>query len=126
MQLLNFKDMRALTFILICFFFGTSQYVYADKKKDIPKDDKWDKTDDRENDSPQLYQDDSNVYVYSEKQLDNLYIGITDMQGNIFCEETTTVPAGMYYAIPIESLPQGMYYLSIIQGGNYVIGIFMK
>lgn len=118
--------MRVLTLILICFFLGTSQYVYADKKKDIPKDDKWDKSDDRENNSPQLYQDDSNVYVYSEKQLDNLCIGITDMQGNVFYEETTTVPAGMYYAIPIESLPQGMYYLSIIQGSNYVIGMFSK
>lgn len=29
--------MRVLTLILICFFLGTSQYVYADKKKDIPK-----------------------------------------------------------------------------------------
>lgn len=118
--------MRTLTLILICIFLGTSQYVYADKKKDIPKDEKWDKTNDRDNTSPQLYQDDSHVYVYSEKQLDNLYIGITDMQGNVFYEETTTVPASTYYAISIESLPQGMYYLSIIQGGNYVIGIFTK
>lgn len=118
--------MKKLLIIIISMVFCINT-LYAEKKKNpIPKDGRWERTDDRENDSPQLYQDDSNVYVYSEKQLDNLYIGITDMQGNIFYEETTTVPAGMYYAIPIESLPQGTYYLSIIRGSNYVIGMFSK
>lgn len=76
--------------------------------------------------TPQFYYDSDFVYIYSEKQLDNLYIGITDMQGNVFHEETTTVPASQYYAIPISLLPNGTYYLSIIQGNNYVIGIFSK
>ena len=66
------------------------------------------------------------MYVYSEKQLDNLSIGITDMQGNVYHCEVTTVPACMYYAISIETLPAGQYYLSIYQGSNYVIGIFSK
>lgn len=118
--------MRTVTLILTCLFFCLSQQVSAEQKKTIPKDEKWEKTDNRDNSSPQLYQDESNVYVYSEKQLDNLYIGITDMQGNVFYEETTTVPACMYYAISTESLPQGTYYLSIIQGNNYAIGVFSK
>ena len=118
--------MKKAPFILFCILFGLSQPILANKKNEIPKDDKWEKSDDRTNNSPQLYQDDTYVYVYSEKQLDNLYIGITDMQGNVFHEETTTVLAGQYYAIPINTLPNGMYYLSIIQGSNYVIGWFSK
>jgi len=38
----------------------------------------------------------------------------------------TTVPAGMYYAVSIELLPAGQYYLSVYQGSNYVIGMFIK
>lgn len=111
--------------IILTLFFFCLGNIYAEKKP-IPDDRKWGQSGERDNNSPQLYQNDSNVYVYSEKLLDNLCIGITDMQGNVFYEETATVPAGMYYAISIESLPQGMYYLSIIQGNNYVIGMFSK
>ena len=63
------------------------------------------------------------VYVYSEKQLDNVSIGITDMQGNTYHYEVTTIPAGMYYAVSIESLPAGQYYLYVYQGSNYIIGM---
>ena len=101
--------------------------IYAeDDKIPIPPDQKWSDTNDRDNSSPELYQSESSVYVYSEKQLDNLTIGITDMAGNVYHEEVTTVPAGMYYAISIESLPAGQYYLCIYQGSNYVIGVFTK
>ena len=116
--------MRFFYLLLICLF-CLSQLTYA-KKEELPKEDGWNQKGERTNNSPLLNQDDTYVYVYSEKQLDNLYIGITDMQGNVFHEETTTVLAGQYYAIPINTLPNGMYYLSIIQGSNYVIGWFSK
>ena len=89
-------------------------FAYASEEKiPIPHDQGWSDTNERSNSAPQLFQDDSNVYVYSEKQLDNLSIGITDMQGNVYHYEVTTVPAGMYYAVSIASLPAGTYYLSI-------------
>lgn len=101
--------------------------IYADDDKiPIPPDQKWSETNDRDNSSPKFYQSKSSVYVYSEKQLDNLTIGITDMMGNVYHYEVTTVPANTYYAVSIESLPAGTYYLSIYQGSNYVIGIFQK
>lgn len=56
--------------------------------------------------------------VYSEKQLDNVTIGITDMQGNTYHYEVTTVPACTYYAVSIDSLPSGQYYLCVYQGSN--------
>ena len=102
----------------------------AAKEKEIPPvSNKWDDENDpgRSISSvPTLFKDANFVYVYSEKQLDNLYIGITDMMGNVIYEETTTVPACVYYAVSIESLPAGSYYISIIQGSKYVIGVFVK
>ena len=119
--------MKTLQFILIVLFLSMSQHGYAKKEKEpLPEDEHWEQSGNRSNNSPHLYQDDTYVYVYSEKQLDNLYIGITDMHGNVLPEAPTTVLAGQYYAIPINTLPNGMYYLSIIQGSNYVIGWFSK
>ena len=60
----------------------------------------------------------------SEKQLDNVTIGITDMQGNTYHYEVTTIPACTYYAVSIDSLPSGMYYLCVYQGSNNAIGMF--
>lgn len=119
-------SMKKYYLILIGLFIGLSQQVYADEKREIPKEHKWENTDDRKNNFPLLFQDDSCVYVYSEKEVDNLTIGITDMQGNTYHYEVTTLPAGTYYAISIESLPVSQYYLCIYQGSNYVIGIFQK
>lgn len=101
--------------------------MYAEENKEkIPKDEKWETTDNRDNNAPVLYKDNSYVYIYSEKQLENLYIGITDYLGNVLHEESTTIPPGAYYPILIESFQQGTYYITIIQGNNYIIGTFIK
>ena len=119
--------MKTLFFILFSLFFCMNTIQAEGKPKNpLPPVGTGDDTENRDISSPRLYQDESNVYVYSEKQLDNLSIGITDMQGNTYHYEVTTVPAGMYYAISIESLPAGMYYLCVYQGSNYVIGTFNK
>ena len=112
-----------LLFLLLA---GISFQANADEKERIPKDEKWERTNERDTSSPQLYQSDSSVYVYSEKQLDNVTIGITDIQGNVYYQEISNIPAGKYYAISIESLLAGQYYLCIYQGSNYVIGTFIK
>ena len=103
--------------LLFCMYiFCCIMQLYAEEEKtEISQSDKWERTNERNNCSPKLYQDDSFVYVYSDKQLDNLTIGITDMQGNVYYEEVTTVPAGIYYAISIESLPVGQSTLIIMQ-----------
>lgn len=116
--------MRTLIIYFVSLFFCIGNVYAEGDKKVIPKDNEWEETNERDNSSPQLYQSESSVYVYSEKQLDNVTIGITDMQGNTWHYEVTTVPACTYYAISIESLPAGMYYLCVYQGSNYVIGSF--
>ena len=93
----------------------------------IPIEDGWDNDEDGHRSlvaSPSLFSDANFVYVYSEKQLDNITIGITDMQGNTYHYEVTTIPACTYYAVSIDSLPSGQYYLCVYQGSKYVIGIF--
>ena len=118
--------MRFLFLFFASLFFGTS-IIYAEgNEKVIPKDYKWEDTENRDTSYPQLYQSESSVYVYSEKQLDNVAIGITDMQGNTCHYEVTTVPACTYYAVSIDSLPSGQYYLCVYQGSNYVMGVFVK
>ena len=111
--------MSTFKLLLMFFCFSLSVQMYAAKEEEeIPKEDKWGKTNDRNNSSPRLYQDDSSVYVYSEKQLDNVTIGITDMQGNTYHYEVTTILTGMYYAVSIESLPSEQYYLCLYLGNN--------
>ena len=118
--------MKLLKSLLILFCLLISQSGYADDPPPkVPKTDKWEETDERDTSSPQLYQSESSVFVYSEKQLDNVTIGITDMQGNTYHYEVTIIPACTYYAVSIDSLPSGQYYLCVYQGSNYVIGIFV-
>ena len=114
---------RFLTILASLFFCIGSVYAEGEKKV-IPKDNEWEETNERDTSSPQLYQSESSVYVYSEKQLDNVTIGITDMLGNTYHYEVTTVPACTYYAVSIDSLPAGMYYLCVYQGNKSMIGLF--
>lgn len=121
--------MKGLKILLFMAFLAvTPSFVMAAKEKEIPPvSNKWDDENDpgRSISSvPSLFKDANFVYVYSEKQLDNLTIGIIDMIGNVYHQEVTTVPAGIYYVISIESLPEGQYYLCIYQGSNYAIGLF--
>ena len=100
--------MKLLHALMVCLLLGMSSAGYAkDDPKEIPPKDNWGQSNDRTNSSPRLYQGESNVYVYSEKQLDYVTIGITDMMGNTYHYVVTTVPAGMYYAVSITSLPAG-------------------
>ena len=116
--------MKTLLTIFACLFFGIGSIYAEGDKKVIPKDNEWEETNDRDTSSPQLYQSESSVYVYSEKELDNVTIGITDMQGNTYHYEVTTIPACTYYAVSIDSLPSGQYYLCFYQGSKYVNGMF--
>ena len=86
-----------LTMLLI--FLGISSTITAkeDEKVIPPENAKWDNEEDPDrslSSSPSLFKDANSVYVYSEKQLDNLTIGITDMQGNTYHYEVTTLPDG--------------------------------
>lgn len=122
--------MNYLKLLLLFISFSLPSFIYAENEKvEIPTEDKWGEQADGDrslSSLPSLFKDANFVYIYSEKQLDNLTIGITDMQGNTYHYEMATVPASTYYTISIESLPVGQYYLCIYQGSNYTIGVFTK
>ena len=75
---------------------------------------------------PILSQDANAIYIYSEKQLDNLSIEIKDLSGNVVYSTVTTVLAGVKYPTPITTLPKGEYFFTITKGHNYIIGYFIK
>ena len=118
----------ALFFLFLTFYILSPVHTMADEKKEIPPvQNGWEKEADGNRSlfsSPSLFKDANFVYVYSEKLLDNLTIGIIDMQGNTYHYEVTSVPGCTYYAISIESLPIGQYYFCIYQGSNYMISMF--
>ena len=123
--------MKTLNLLMMFVLLAVSPTASAseDNREIPPVNTGWDEEEDPDrslSNAPSLSRDNNHVYVYYEKQLDNVTIGITDMQGNTWHYEVTTVPAGTYYAISIESLPTGMYYLCVYQGSNYVIGTFNK
>lgn len=76
---------------------------------------------------PILSQDDNTIYIYSEKQLDNLCIEIKDLSTNeVVYSTVATIPADTEYATSITSLPKGEYLFTITQRNKYIVGYFTK
>lgn len=75
---------------------------------------------------PTLSQDDNAIYIYSDKELEDLSIQIKDLSGNIVYSTIATVPAGIEYPTAIGTLPQGNYLFIITQGSKYIVGHFTK
>lgn len=88
----------------------------------------WGDLDDRSIPSePILSQDDNAIYIYSEKQLDNLCIEIKDLSTNeVVYSTVATIPADTEYATSITSLPKGEYLFTITQRNKYIVGYFTK
>ena len=77
--------MKLLKSLLILFCLFISQSGYADDPPPkVPQTDKWEETEERDSSSPQLYQSDSSVYVYSEKQLEIVFNDQKKMMYNLF------------------------------------------
>ena len=65
--------MRTVFIILTSLLFSINHIYAKEEKKVIPPDINWEQTNDRDISYPLLYQSESNVYVYSEKQLDTWF-----------------------------------------------------
>lgn len=119
---INAMKLKGFLFGLICFILIPTNVfsIHVSDKN-------WGDLDDRSIPSePILSQDANNIYIYSEKQLDNLSIEIKDLSGNVVYSTVTTVPAGVEYPISIATLPKGEYFFTIAEDNNYMIGYFIK
>ena len=101
--------------------FGTVTYA-----ENIPVNNNWaNEVDNRSVSSyPTLVKEGNTLLVQSDKVLENLSITIVSEDGRKVCLELTNVTVDMEYVIPIDMLPVGGYYITVMQGTNYVIGYF--
>ena len=106
---------------LVLALFGTVAYA-----ENIPVKDNWaNEVDNRSLSScPTLIKEGNTLFILSDKVLDNLSIIITSEDGRQICLELTNVTVDMEYVIPVDMLPAGNYYITVMQGMNYVIGYF--
>lgn len=73
--------------------------------------------------TPQLSIDEQNIYIYSEKELNNLEVTIKDSLGNILYYNVVTISGCAAYSIDITNLGKGDYTIQIKKGSNYIKGI---
>ncbi|WP_455665593.1 DUF3244 domain-containing protein [Phocaeicola sp.] len=106
-------------FVLV--LFGTVAYA-----ENIPVKNKWrEELGERSLSScPSLIKEGSTLFILSDRVLDNLSIAITTEDGQQICLELTDVTVDMEYVLPVDMLPVGNYYITVMQGMNYVIGYF--
>ena len=107
--------------IFICLFLFFSQRIIAENVVKIP-DVQWEEDNERTTTTaPRLSIDDSFLYIYSEKQLENVTISIQNTNGDIIYSIVTTIPACQTYLIPIASLSNGEYTLYLHNGNKYIL-----
>lgn len=75
---------------------------------------------------PTITKEESTLFIYSEKTLEGAYITVTTTDWRVVYEETATVLAGVDYPVSITDLPRGTYYITLMQGMNYLYGLFTK
>ncbi len=66
------------------------------------------------------------LYIFSNIPLNNLSITIKNNSGNIVFSENVSLLEGIDYPVTINQLPQGDYWIYLVQGDNYIIGIFNR
>lgn len=106
--------------IFICLVLSISQLAVAENVITDPKGD-WGAENERTiTSAPKLSIDESFLYIYSEKQLNNATISIQNADGNIIYSIVTTIPACQTYSIPVSSLNNGEYTFSLYNGNKYI------
>lgn len=100
-----------------------STMAHAEK---ISIEDKWDNTIDNRSlsSSPTLIKEGNVLLILSDKVLENVSIEITNSNKRQINLCLTDITINMEYVIPINMLPTGSYYITVMQGTNYVIGYF--
>ncbi|MDC7187402.1 DUF3244 domain-containing protein [Phocaeicola massiliensis] len=99
-------------------------YKLMAENKVISIEDGWDIENDRSiSFVPQLSIDEQNIYIYSEKELNDLEVIIKDSLGNVIYYNVTTVSEYTTYPILIDNWNKGEYTIQLKKGSRYMQGI---
>lgn len=116
------QNMKNAVLVLTAFLFLFPYKLMAENKV-ISIEDGWNIEDERSiSFAPQLSIDEQNIYIYSEKELNDLEVIIKDSLGNVIYYNVSTVSECTTYPIDITDFRKGYYTIQIIEASNYLIG----
>lgn len=114
------QNMKNAVLVLTAFLFP---YKLMAENTLVSIEGTWDIEDDRSiSFAPQLSIDEQNIYIYSEKELNDLEVIIKDSLGNVIYYNVSTVSECTTYPIDITDFRKGYYTIQIIEASNYLIG----
>ena len=117
------QNMKNAVLVLTAFLFLFPYKLMAENKV-ISIEDGWNIEDERSiSFAPQLSIDEQNIYIYSEKELNDLEVIIKDSLGNVIYYNVTTVSGYTTYPILIDNWNKGKYTIQIKKGSRYMQGI---
>jgi len=116
------QNMKNAVLVLTAFLFLFPYKLMAENTL-VSIEGTWDIEDDRSiSFAPQLSIDEQNIYIYSEKELNDLEVIIKDSLGNVIYYNVSTVSECTTYPIDITDFRKGYYTIQIIEASNYLIG----
>ena len=117
------QNMKNAVLVLAAFLLLFPYELMAENKV-ISIEDKWDIEHDRSiSFVPQLSIDGQNIYIYSEKELNDLEVIIKDSLGNVIYYNVTTVSEYTTYPILIDNWNKGEYTIQLKKESSYMQGI---
>ena len=117
------QNMKNAVLVLTAFLFLFPYKLMAENKV-ISIEDGWNIEDERSiSFAPQLSIDEQNIYIYSEKELNDLEVIIKDSLGNVIYYNVTTVSEYTTYPILIDNWNKGEYTIQLKKGSSYMQGI---
>lgn len=117
------QNMKNAVLVLTAFLFLFQSMLMAENTL-VSIEGTWDIEDERSiSFAPQLSIDEQNIYIYSEKELNDLEVIIKDSLGNVIYYNVTTVSGYTTYPILIDNWSKGKYTMQIKKGSRYMQGI---
>ena len=117
------QNMKNAVLVLTAFLLLFPYKLMAENKV-ISIEDGWDIENDRSiSFVPQLSIDEQNIYIYSEKELNDLEVIIKDSLGNVIYYNVTTVSEYTTDPILIDNWNKGEYTIQLKKGSRYMQGI---
>ena len=117
------QNMKNAHDVLTAFLFLFPYKLMAENKV-ISIEDGWNIEDERSiSFAPQLSIDEQNIYIYSEKELNDLEVIIKGSLGNVIYYNVTTVSGYTTYPILIDNWNKGKYTIQIKKRSRYMQGI---